>query len=266
MNQVSFMTANWVARQVGWNMTEGWGQGERACSAYFAPLETFGARLEEYLADIKALGFTALDVWTGVIDPAWVTPAHLTIAQDLLRRHEMAVTSVAGWMGSTPEQFIAMCELARALGAPVLGGGTSLIVKDRPFVVASLKEYGLRLGLENHPETPAEMLAKIGDGGDGLVGTTVDTGWYGTQGFDAAEAIALLAPHIVLVHLKDVREVGAHHTCRFGEGVVPIERCVRTLQKLGYSGTISIEHEPADFDPAADIAASRALLEGWLQA
>ena len=124
----------------------------------------------------------------------------------------------------------------------------------------------MRLGIENHPETPAEMLAKIGDGGDGTIGTTVDTGWYGTQGIDAAEAIAALAPHLVLVHLKDVREVGAHNTCRFGEGVVPLERCVRTLQAIGYTGTFSVEHEPGDFDPAADIAASRALLEGWLQA
>jgi sugar phosphate isomerase/epimerase len=266
MNQISFMTANYVARRTGWNMTGGWDQGDAASTAYFKPPATFGARLAEYLADVRALGFSAIDVWTGVLSAAWATPEHIAAAQEALRRHEMAVASLAGWMGGTREEFVAACAMARALGAPVLGGGTPLQTEDRPFVVATLKEYGLRLGIENHPETPAEMLAKIGDGGDGTIGTTVDTGWYGTHGIDAAEAIARLAPHIVLVHLKDVREVGAHNTCRFGAGVVPVERCVRALQAIGYTGSISIEHEPADFDPAADIAASRALLEGWLQA
>ena len=265
MDRISFMTANYVARQTGWKMTD-WGQGDAASTAYFRPLETFGARLEEYLADIQALGFAAIDMWTGTLAAAWATPEHIAIAQDVLRRYGMAVYSLAGWMGGTQEEFRAACELAQALGAPVLGGGTPLLTTDRPFVVATLKEYGLRLGIENHPETPDEMLAKIGDGGDGTIGATVDTGWYGTNGFDAAEALALLAPHLVLVHLKDVREVGGHTTCRFGEGVVPVERCVRTLLELGYTGTISIEHEPPDFDPGADIAASRALLEGWLQA
>jgi len=37
--------------------------------------------------------------------------------------------------------------------------------------------------------TAAEMLAKIGDGEDGAVGTAVDTGWWGTHGYDAAQAI-----------------------------------------------------------------------------
>lgn len=265
MDRISFMTANYVARQTGWKMAD-WGQGDAASVAYFKPPATFEARLAEYLADIRALGFTAIDLWTGTLAAAWATPAHIAIAQEVLRRYGMAVHSLAGGMGSTREELLATCELARALGAPVLGGGTALLTTDRPFLVATLKEYGLRFGIENHPETPAEMLALIGDGGDGTIGTTVDTGWYGTNGFDAAEAIALLAPHLVLVHLKDVREVGAHHTCRFGAGVVPVERCVRTLLELGYTGTISIEHEPADFDPGADIAASRALLEGWLQA
>jgi L-ribulose-5-phosphate 3-epimerase len=265
MNGISFMTANYVARQLGWNMTGGWGQGERASSEYFQPIETFGERLDEYLSDIRAMGFTAIDMWTGIVDPQWVTPEHVAIAQDLLGRHGLAVYSYAGWMGSTPDQFVAVCELATAFGAPVLGGGTSMIAKDPAFVVNTLKKYGLRLGYENHPEkSPAEILDKIGDGGDGTLGVTVDTGWFGTQGYDAADALAALAPHLFLVHLKDVREVGAHNTCRFGEGVVPLERCVRVLHEIGYTGTLSIEHEPEHFDPSADVIASLAMLKGWL--
>src|SRR5207253_2471926 len=168
-------------------------------------------RFEEYLRDIQAIGFEAIDMGSGVLGPPWATPEHVRQAQELLRKHGMAVYSYAGWMGSDAESFTSMCELATAFGAPVLGGGTSMLTKDRTFVLDTLKRYGLRLGIENHPEkTPEEMLVKIGDGGDGVlsqrrIGTTVDTGWYGTQGYDAAEAIERLGPHVFHVHLKDVR-------------------------------------------------------------
>ena len=67
------------------------------------------------------------------------------------------------------------------------------------------------------------------------------------------------------VHLKDVLALDEpHDTCRWGEGIVPIEECVRTLQRLGYGGAITVEHEPETFDPTDDIRAMRAQLEGWL--
>jgi sugar phosphate isomerase/epimerase len=176
------------------------------------------------------------------------------------------VLSYGGWFGSTPEEFTSVCDLAVALGAPVLGGSTNMLEKDRAFVVRALKERGLRLGLENHPESVEQMLDRIGDGGEGTIGTTVDTGWYGTHAIDAADAIERLAPHVFLVHLKDVREVGEHNTCRYGDGVVPIERCVRVLQRMGYSGSISVEHEPEHYDPTGEIADNLRMLRGWLSA
>ena len=57
-------------------------------------------------------------------------------------------------------------------------------------MVGKLKEYGLKLGIENHPEkNPGELLAKIGDGGEGTIGAAVDTGWFGTHSYDAAKAL-----------------------------------------------------------------------------
>ena len=258
------MLANYYARQNGYNVIN-WGQGAQATVAYFQPKETFAERFEEYLRDVRAMGFDAIDMWTDILGPTSATQEHIEAAHALLRKYNLDICSYGGWFGSTPEEFTAICELAVALGSPLLGGSTSLLVKDRHFVIDTLKRYGLRLGLENHPESPDDMLAKIGNGGDGTIGTTVDTGWYGTQGVDAAEAIERLAPCVFLVHLKDVREVGAHNTCPYGEGVVPIERCVRVLKEIGYSGSISIEHEPEHYDPTQEIAANLQLLKGWLQ-
>jgi sugar phosphate isomerase/epimerase len=265
MNRISFMLANYVARPIGYNM-DGWGQGSKATIAHFAAAETFAARFDEYLQDVRSLGFDAVDMWTDILGPPVLTPGHIEDAKAVLREYNLKVLSYGGWFGSTPEEFTSVCDLAVALGAPVLGGSTNMLEKDRAFVVRALKERGLRLGLENHPESVEQMLDRIGDGGEGTIGTTVDTGWYGTHAIDAADAIERLAPHVFLVHLKDVREVEQHNTCRYGDGVVPIERCVRVLQRMGYSGSISVEHEPEHYDPTGEIADNLRMLRGWLSA
>ena len=109
------------------------------------------------------------------------------------------------------------------------------------------------------------MLAKIERGGDRF-GATVDTGWWGTQGYDAARAIEELGPHVLHVHLKDVLAVDEpHETCRWGQGIVPVEECVRALRRSGYTGVIAVEHEPETFDPSDDLRAMRGQLEEWLR-
>jgi len=111
-----------------------------------------------------------------------------------------------------------------------------------------------------------EMLEQIGDTGDGVLGTVVDTGWYGTQGCDSVRAIDCLHEHLVHVHLKDVLAEGEHVTCRYGRGIVPIEACVRKLQELGYAGGISVEHEPEFYDPTEDCRVMLGMVQGWLGA
>ena len=219
------MTANYVAREVGYAM-HGWGHGDRATNEAFAPLETYAERLDTLLADVASLGFDAVDVWGAHLGPDWATDEHVAIAQETLRRHGLTVTTYATWLGSGNVER--SCELAAALGAPIIGGGFS----GEPQALApALEKHGVRLGIENHPErTPQEVLDKIAAGGE-MFGATVDTGWWGTQGYDAARAIEELGEHVLHVHLKDVLAAGEpHETCRWGDGIVPIEACVRALQ------------------------------------
>ncbi len=267
MNTISFMTANYVARQLDFNMTRGWGQGEKATHAYFRPVETFGARFEEMLQIIRASGYEAIDLWLAHLSGIWATDAQIRTACDLLRKYKLKVVSLAGWLGSTAEEFEATCKLSVALDCKILGASTSMLDKDRAFVVRTLQKYDLQLGIENHPEKNAEeLLAKIGDGGAGTIGACVDTGWFGTQGYDAAQAIEKLNGHLFHIHLKDVLHTGEpHDTCRFGQGIVPVAKCVQTLKRLGYQGAISVEHEPEHFDPTEDCKAGLAMLKEWLE-
>jgi sugar phosphate isomerase/epimerase len=267
MNTISFISANFVARQLGYRMTEGWMQGDSATNDYFRPIDTFAERFDAMLGEAQAMGFSAIDIWLAHLHWTSATDEHIAAAREALQQRGLSVPSLAGGFGATPAEFESACRLARALGADVLAGMTPLLREDRPTVIALLREYDVKLGLENHPEkTPEEMLAQIGDGAGGLIGTAIDTGWYGTQGYDAAQAIERLRDHIVHVHLKDVRAPGGHETCRYGAGCVPIEACVQTLKAIGYRGPIGVEHEPELHDPTEDCIANLGMLREWLAA
>jgi len=263
-NAISFMSANFVAREAGWSIAD-WAEGDRATKAAFAPVETHAERFDAVLADAQELGFDTVDVWGAHLNAEWPDEARIETARALLVKRGLRVASYATWV--TPDTVERACAIARAIGTDLIGGGFS---GDPAEIGPVLAANGVRLGIENHPEekTPADMRARIESANaaaPGVFGTTVDTGWWGTHGIDAAEAIEELAEHVLHVHLKDVRTVGEPHlTCRWGEGVVPIEACVRTLQRIGYTGAISIEHEPYDGDPTEDVRAMRAELEQWL--
>jgi L-ribulose-5-phosphate 3-epimerase len=121
------------------------------------------------------------------------------------------------------------------------------------------------LGLENHPQkTSGELLGEIGTDHGGLIGATVDTGWFGTQGMDAAQAIRELGSNVFYVHLKDIRAAGAHDTCALGDGIVPVRECLAALEEIGYTGSISIEHEPEHYNPYPEVELSRQRLLEWM--
>jgi L-ribulose-5-phosphate 3-epimerase len=260
MPAVAFMTANYVARETGWSM-RGWEHGDRATQERFTPLETYEERLDELFARVRELGFDTIDVWGAHLGTAWATDEHLVVARELLSRHGLAVATYATWVG--PSNIERACQLARGLGTKLIGGGFS---GEPESLVPVLRDHGVRLAVENHPErAPDEMAAKI-DRGDGLFGATVDTGWWGTNGYDAAQAIEELGDNVLHVHLKDVRSAGEpHETCPWGEGVVDVEECVRALGRIGYAGAYTVEHEPEDHDPSEQIRELRIRLEGWLR-
>ena len=256
---IASMTANEVARETGWAM-HGWGHGDRATNEAFAPLETYAERFDALLGRVRALGFEAVDLWGAHLGTEWATGEHVDIAREALARHRLAVATYATWVG--PGNVERACELTLSLGTNVIGGGFS---GDAAQLAPVLRAHGVTLAIENHPErAPAEVLAKIEAGG-GTMAATVDTGWWATHGYDAARAIEELGGHVAHVHLKDVlREGEPHDTCAWGAGIVDVEACVRTLQRLGYVGAYAIEHEPEDHDPTEEIAVMRTQLEGWL--
>jgi len=267
MPQIALGLASYVARPLSYHMTGDWSQGEQATSAYFKPIKTFSERFEAYLADVVGFGLSMVDMWQPILDYRWLTDAHLDSAIDLLNEYDISLSGFAGPLGASPEEFERNCEIAAELNAPLLVGQLPLAAKQRGLVINTLQKYGLRWAYENNREkTAQEILAHAGNPGEGTIGVCADVGWFGTHTMDAEATLRSLAPRLFHVHLKDVRAAGGHTTCRFGEGVVPLELCVRTLKEIGYEGALVIEHEPYSFDPSEDIRASLEILKGWLEA
>lgn len=257
---IAFMLANYAARPLGYRR-DSWAQAEQATSAYFQPARTFAARFETYLADVRALGFAAVELWQPLLAAEWLTAGQLAAARDLLDAYGLAVVGYAGWLGATAEAFEQSCAIAAELGAPLVIGDTGA---ERAGAADVLRKFGLRWAYEHEAEpTPQAILARSGGGDADVIGLCADVGTLAAQGLDAAEALRVLAPRLLHVHLKDVR-AGGSVSCRFGDGVVPLARCVGVLREVGYAGALSIEHETAQYDPSADVRASREILSAWL--
>jgi L-ribulose-5-phosphate 3-epimerase len=256
---IAVHTASFVAQETGYAM-HGWGHGDRMTNEAFAPLATFAGRFDSLLGHIQALGFDVIDIWGAHLSPAWATEEHVDLARAVLERRGMRVATYAPWIDAA--NVWRACEVAVALDAAIVGAG---FAGNAEPIAQAFREHDLRLAVENHPErTPAELLEKIARG-HGVFGATVDTGWWATQGYDAARAIEELGAHVLHVHLKDVLGEGEpHETCRFGEGIVDVRECVRALGRIGYEGAITVEHEPETSDPSDDLCAMRAELEEWL--
>jgi len=262
--RISFVTANFVARQLGYRMDRGWMQGDTATQEWFSPLPTFATRFEEMLQEVKVLGFDAIDLWGAHLHWHWATILHLDAAKALLAKHKIVVRSYATWVGGNASDLRAACRLCNSLEIPMIAGNIELVSRNRAEATDILRECGVLYAVENHPEKNAkELWARLGQGDEDVVGVALDTGWCGTQSWNALEALREFYPRLFAIHLKDVKakrsqpsglpfvDMG-HETCRLGDGVVPIPAIVEKLRKLDYRGPVGIEHEPEEFDPRED--------------
>src|SRR4051812_20174345 len=172
----SFVTANFVARQIGYRMEKGWMQGDDATNAWFAPLATYETRFEEMLLEIKALGFSSVDLWCAHLHWRWATLEHVEIAKQLLLTHGLVVRSYPAWVNGGAAELRAACRICRALDIPMFAGYCEYFAHDRAAAVAILRKFGVAYAMENHPEkNAAEIFARLGQGDEDVVGVALDT-------------------------------------------------------------------------------------------
>jgi sugar phosphate isomerase/epimerase len=245
--KLAFNTANLVDRVRGWRFAlSDWAALHRETVK-----TTDAVVFAEICAEIAATGFTTVELWQALADPAVMDEARAKEWRAILDEHGLEVVAYGGYLGTGAEH------VAPLLGTKVINGGFGLKPDE---ATAMCEEHDVYTNFENHPQTSVdEILAPIGGGNDRL-GVCVDTGWLGTNGVDAPSTIRALGPLVRWVHIKDVRRPGKHDTCPLGEGVVDIDGCIRALREVGYDGYLSWEDEPEDRNPL-EIASS---MRAWL--
>lgn len=256
--QLTFCSANYVARAANYALQPfNWGEAERITVERMSPAE-----FDAICRDAAGAGFQTIEVWRGHAWHATLDEASAAGLRQTMERHGLKPVSYAGGL-SGPEAR-AMLHAARLLGIGLVAGGLPL--ERAPEIARLAREEGVRVGIENHPERHAdEVLAKIGDDAD-VLGACIDTGWWLTQGYDPVAAVRALSKHLFHVHLKDIRAAGKHETCPLGDGLLDVAAVLAALREVGYDGYLSVEHEPDDYDPTAEIVRSRELVERLLKA
>jgi L-ribulose-5-phosphate 3-epimerase len=265
---ISFITADYVARESHYALQPfNWGTAARATvEAFHGP--RFAQKFDELCALVTDAGFSNIDLWVAHLDPSVATPTMVEEAAAILRQRGLRVVAYTGGLGR-PNMGRAdaerVYEVAKAIGAPLLGVG--LHPTNAPIAYQLGKEYGVKYAIENHPEkNPQELLARIGEYGE-VIGVTQDTGFWGQFGYDAVAATHELKDHLLHMHLKQVRQTAeGWHSCAYDEGVVDVQGVAKALQAIGYTGAISVEHEPAHEDPMPAVRRSAQDLRAWLGA
>jgi sugar phosphate isomerase/epimerase len=76
-------------------------------------------------------------------------------------------------------------------------------------------------------------------------------------GVDAVEAIQMLGPRVLGVHLKDFTSDG--HEVIPGDGLMDLDKTLTALVKVGFEGPLAIEYEEKKENPVPD------MLEAWMK-
>ncbi|MDA9764109.1 sugar phosphate isomerase/epimerase [Opitutales bacterium] len=265
MNKISFITANFVARELGYELTEGWHQGNNATNDYFRSIDTFPKRFDALLKEINRMGFQSIDLWVSHLHWAWATKEHSKIANSLINKHRLRVASMVGNFGATRLELEAACQVANAMEIRLLAGSVPFLRINRDEAVTILRDYGLEFAQMNQKEESADqLLKKIGYDNHDILGIAIDTGWYQVLKESLFDAFEELAPNLKLVQLKDVVAMEGNTTCIYEKGVIPVHQCIQKLQEIRFNGSITVEHHPFDRNPAEECQHNFELLRSWL--
>lgn len=140
------------------------------------------------------------------------------------------------------------------------------------LVHQKVQEYDIRMAIHNHgptdklyptPESVVEKIKEL----DPRLGLCLDIGHTQRSAVDPAAAAEKFFDRLLDVHIKDVTASSAEGVAiEVGRGVIDIPKFLRTLLKLGYAGTVSLEYEKDEKDPLPGAAESIGYIRGALAA
>ena len=159
----------------------------------------------------------------------------------------------------------ALFKFGKALGVRGLTDPT----KDAFVSLEKLvKQYDVQIAIHNHgPEDerwrrPEWILEAVTDL-DPRIGACADLGHFIRADVDPIEALEMLGPRVLGVHLKDFDEQG--NDVVLGQGQLDVRQTLATLVKIGFDGPLSLEFEGDKENPIPKILECLAMVRAALQ-
>lgn len=138
------------------------------------------------------------------------------------------------------------------------------------YVEEKVKETDIKLAIHNHGpgdklySSPEDAYVKV-QNRDPRMGLCIDIGHAHRIGRDPAADVTAFSDRVFDVHLKDVTAAKAEgETCIIGRGTIDFPTFLRTIQKIGYQGTLALEYEAEAKDPLPGMAESMGYVKGIL--
>lgn len=198
--------------------------------------------------------------------PMAVTSAEMAAVRDKLQAAGIELSSCGVVYMRNEDQVRKGFDYAKLAGIKMMVG-----VPDPPFLALAeqkVKELDIRLAIHNHgpdnnsypsPESAYTLIQKM----DKRMGLCIDVGHTQRLGLDPAAQCEKYFDRLFDIHMKDVSGSDkAGTTVECGSGVIDIPKLLRTLAKLGYSGTLHFEHEKDAKDPLPGLAESVGYVRG----
>ena len=123
----------------------------------------------------------------------------------------------------------------------------------------SVTQAGLTFSIHNHffpdakfpYESPEDILHALA-GLSSNCGAAADTGHFAASGHDPVDVIRKLAPHLNLVHLKDVKAVGNGENVLLGTGIAKISEVEAELHRQNFRRLVAVEYDKESNDDVRD--------------
>ena len=136
------------------------------------------------------------------------------------------------------------------------------------YVESKVKKYDIKLAIHNHG--PGDLVYPSAESAyiliknrDKRMGLCIDIGHTKRIGRDPEQDLKDYFDRVFDMHIKDVTKAekeGA--TCIIGRGVINFPSFMKSVDKLGYKGTLSLEYEAEGKDPLPGMMESFGYVKG----
>jgi len=231
-------------------------------SAWRAGLQLYTVR-DLLRADLNGTLGSIAEIGYREVELAGFADGSARVLQERLKHYQLNAPSMHASYGRLREDFDAVLEDARALGAtfivcPWIDSEQRQTADDWKAVCQTLntvgkaaRSHGLTLAYHNHDvefvpfaagATPFDLMLRQTDPRD--VKVELDVYWAAKARIDPVRCLKENAGRIALVHLKDMAADGA--ITELGAGVLPMEQIIRSALSVGVTHLFVEQDDPPD--------------------